>query len=144
MKIRFYLFMMALCGLLVTAQKAQAYGNTAVQMPQVVSETPVIRAFIGNELAGVAKPVKVDGQTLYFLTVSSNASGCDVRFETEDGTPLSTRQSINYAPDAHHGSLKAPVILRPGDDRPYKIIENDRVIIIRDNEKYGIDGMKLK
>jgi hypothetical protein len=45
--------------------------------------------------------------------------------------------------DSHHGTLKAPIILRPGDDRPYKIIENQHVIIIRNNEKYDITGKKL-
>lgn len=50
-----------------------------------------------------------------------------------------------YAPDSHHGSLKAPIVLKPCDDnRPYKIIENNHIIIIRNNEKYGIDGKKLQ
>ena len=36
-------------------------------------------------------------------------------------------------------------LLKPAaDERPYKILENDRVVIIRNNEKYGIDGQKLK
>ena len=111
-----------------------------------------INAYIGDELVGVAKPI--DG--LYFLTISSDAFG-EIRFETEDGTSLTPINSeainaegnkrdavtINYIPDTHHGSLKAPVILKPGDNRPYKIIENDHVIIIRNGERYDITGKKL-
>ena len=51
---------------------------------------------------------------------------------------------ISYVADAHHGSLKVPVILKPGDNCPYKIIENDHVVIIRNNEKYDVTGKKLK
>ena len=50
---------------------------------------------------------------------------------------------IQYAPDAHAGSLTNPVELMPGNDRPYKILENQHVIIIRNNEKYDITGKKL-
>lgn len=35
-------------------------------------------------------------------------------------------------------------ILKPGDNRPYKIIENDHVVIIRNNEKYDVTGKKLQ
>ncbi len=52
-------------------------------------------------------------------------------------------QMVNI-PDSHHGSLKAPVLLKPADDnRPYKIIENDHVVIIRNSEKYDVTGKKL-
>ena len=111
------------------------------------SRVESIRAYIGDELVGVA--TKID--SLYFITIQSDAVG-ELRFETEDGTPLTIvnnsqldNQSsiVNYVPDAHHGSLKAPIILKPGDDRPYKIIENNHVIIIRNNEKYDVTGKKL-
>ncbi len=53
-------------------------------------------------------------------------------------------EKINYLPDSHHGSLKAPIILRPAEsDRPYKIIENGHVVIIRNGEKYDMTGSKL-
>lgn len=46
--------------------------------------------------------------------------------------------------DAHHGSLKAPILLRKDDEvGVYKIIENDHVIIIRNGERYDITGKKL-
>ena len=109
-----------------------------------VSPKDGLYAYIGSELVGVA--TKID--SLYFLTISSDAFGSELRFETEDGTalmPIINHQSsiINYVPDAHHGTLRAPIILRQDDNRPYKIIENNHVIIIRNNEKYDITGKKL-
>lgn len=43
-----------------------------------------------------------------------------------------------------HGSLKAPIILRKADDRPYKIIENDQVFIIRDGKTYNATGTQVR
>jgi len=113
-----------------------------------------LRAYIGDELVGIATPITrnpssvTEGEALYFLTIQSDIVG-ELRFETEDGTaltPVTDNRSpltITYSSNAHHGSLKAPIILRPTDNRPYKIIENNHVIIIRNNEKYSIDGKKL-
>ena len=53
--------------------------------------------------------------------------------------------NILYVPDSHYGSLTEPVLLVPDDaNRVYKIIENDHVVIIRNNEKYDVTGTKLK
>ena len=120
-------------------------GNAATNMTmicQVASDDvqcTKVNAYIDDELVGVA--TKID--SLYFLTVSSDAAGT-LRFETEEGTPLTSEMPIGYVADAHHGSLKAPIILRPGDNRPYKIIEDNHVVIIRNNEKYDVTGKKLK
>ena len=98
-----------------------------------------VMAYISNELVGVAEPI----DSLYFLTISSDAAG-ELRFKTEDGTSLTTEMPINYVADSHHGTLKAPVILQPAErSLPYKIIENNHVIIIRNNEKYDVTGKKL-
>ena len=97
-----------------------------------------LRAYIGEELVGVATQI----DSLYFLTISHDGVG-ELRFETEDGTVLVSEMPISYVADSHHGSLKAPIILRQDDNRPYKIIENQHVIIIRNNEKYDITGKKL-
>ena len=83
-----------------------------------------------------------EADVLYFLTISSEATGT-LRFETEDGMPLTAEQPISYIADAHHGTLKTPIILKPDDNRPYKIIENDHVVIIRNNERYDVTGKKL-
>ena len=106
-----------------------------------------INAYIGNELVG--KATKIDD--LYFLTISCDNSGV-VRFETEDGQKLNVQineqmvnRNILYVPDSHYGSLTEPVLLVPDDaNRVYKIIENDHVVIIRNNEKYDVTGTKLK
>ena len=97
-----------------------------------------IKVYVGDELAAIAEPI----DSLYFITIQSDKSGA-LRFETEDGTLLTAEQPISYVADAHAGSLNAPIFLKPTDHRPYKIIEDNHVIIIRNNEKYSIDGKKL-
>ena len=116
-----------------------------VQSTKDNDQIPIIKVFIGDELVGVAEPLSLQGEqeeAHYFITVQSDKSGA-LRFETEDGTLLTAEQPISYASDAHAGSLKAPVMLRMDEHRPYKIIEDNHVIIIRNNEKYSIDGKKL-
>ena len=110
-----------------------------------------LRAYIADELVGVAEPIMVDDQPLYFLTIQSDRVGT-LRFETEDGTLLTPSPSaegrgeaITYVADSHHGSLNAPVLLRPAEDATdiYKIIENDHVVIIRGGERYDVTGIRL-
>lgn len=110
-----------------------------------------LRAFIGSEQVGMAMPVVIGDEVLYFLTISSNLAN-EVRFETEDGErlmPVANVESLNgasirYTPDAHYGSLKAPLVLKPAENaQPYKIIENEHVVIIKNGEKYDIVGKKL-
>ena len=111
-----------------------------------------IYAYIGDELVGTAAPLPTTNETLYFLTVSSDATG-ELRFETEDGTVLTTttealtgqttNDPIIYVPDAHIGTIEHPLVLTPGDNRPYKLIEEQRVIIIRNGERYDVTGKKL-
>ena len=73
----------------------------------------------------------------------------ELRFETEDGTPLepitNNRSPIVYDPNTHYGSLHEPVVLRTrtNSNNVFKIIEDDHVIIIRNNEKYDVTGKKL-
>ena len=98
------------------------------------------KVYVGDELAAVAEPM----DSLYFLTIQSDRVG-ELRFEMNGETYEPENGTINYSADSHSGSLSAPVLLKPAaDERPYKILENDRVVIIRNNEKYGIDGQKLK
>ena len=53
-----------------------------------------------------------------------------------------------YVSDTHLGSLKAPVLLSPAGQSEqtgaYKILENDRVVIIRNEEKYSIMGTEIE
>lgn len=105
-------------------------------------EVKELRAYVGDELAAVAKPLTIGEETFYFLTIQSDRVG-ELRFEMNGEAYVPESGAINYFADAHRGSLKAPIILRKDDDRPYKIIENDHVVIIRNNEKYDVTGKKL-
>jgi hypothetical protein len=116
-------------------------------------QSPVIKVYIGDELVGVAMPATLslegrDGEgLLYFLTIQSDAAGQPLRFETEDGTTLTPEgrdgEELTYLPDSHHGTIKAPVRLTPAEVNTYKTIENNCIIIIRNNEKYDVTGKKL-
>ena len=102
-----------------------------------------LKVYVGDELAAVAEPI----DSLYFLTIQSDRIG-ELRFEMngQSLTPMTYDQSpitIGYSADSHHGSLLAPIVLKKDDNRPYKIIENQHVIIIRNNEKYDVTGKKL-
>jgi hypothetical protein len=125
---------------------------------------PIVKVYIGDELVGMAAPVTcnpspvTDGEAVYFLTIQSDKSGV-LRFETEDGTTLVpvtdnpsfviSNSSFVYIPDAHVGSLKAPVVLAPSpsgeqwDETPSKILENDHIVIIRNGERYDVTGKKI-
>lgn len=107
-----------------------------------------IYTYVDDELAGMAAPM----DSLYFLTIQSDKTGT-LRFVAEDGTvlyPLSDDR-LPYASDTHYGTLEAPVILSPSSIQreeegrlPYKILENDQVVIIRNEEKYSIMGTKIE
>ena len=96
-------------------------------------------------------------EVFYFITIQSDQLG-ELRFECENGEKLTivnneqldnkssivNRPIVNYLPDSHLGSLHAPVILRPAESTGvYKIIEENHVVIIRNNERYDVTGKKL-
>jgi hypothetical protein len=97
-----------------------------------------LKVFVNDELAAVATPI----DSLYFITIQSDRVGA-LRFEMNGEMLIPEIGTINYSADSHAGSIKAPIVLKPTDDRPYKIIENNHVIIIRNNEKYDVTGKKL-
>jgi hypothetical protein len=111
---------------------ARIEGNPSCMADQV------LRVYVGSELACIATSI----DSLYFLTIQSDQLG-ELRFEMNGEMYAPESGKINYSADAHHGSMVAPIILRPSDDRPYKIIENEHVVIIRNNEKYDVTGKKL-
>ena len=133
-------------------EEAAFHGNGATNMTMIakLSNDPIndhmvneqmvnVLAYIDGELVGVATQI----DSLCFLTISADKMG-ELRFTTEDGTPLVSEIPIHYATDSHHGSLKAPIILKPGDpDRVRKVIENNHVVIIRNGERYDVTGKKL-
>ena len=116
--------------------------NSSLGAPDV---RPEIRVFINDELVGVAEPI----DSLYFITIQSDQVG-ELRFEC-NGERLAVRgERISYKADSHHGTIKAPVKLVPETGNPstvtapYKLIENNHVIIIRNNEKYDVTGKKTR
>ena len=103
-----------------------------------------LHVYVAGERAAVATPIMIDNEAYYFLTIQSDKLG-ELRFETEDGQVLTPKRgAIRYAADSHAGSIKEPILLQiDGETRPYKIIENDHVVIIKNNEKYDVTGKKL-
>ena len=102
-----------------------------------------LEVYVNDELVGVATPIIVKDETLYFITIQNDKAG-ELRFEA-DGQPLKPAQPIIYQADAHAGSLNSPVLLRPADDaRPYKILEDNHVFIIRNGERYDVTGKKVQ
>ena len=135
------------------ADQVDFHASSATNMTMIAKLTndQMVNVFIGSDLVGKAEPLQMsndksqisNGEALYFLTIQSDKVG-ELRFETEDGTPLASPMPIRYEADAHHGSLQTPVILKPGENSlPYKILEDNHVVIIRNNEKYDVTGKKL-
>ena len=140
--------------------------NGALTGPTTNDQSPIIRVYVNNELAAVASPITIineqspmsNDEVFYFITIQSDQLG-ELRFECENGeqltiineqSPMSNEQSpivpsyMEYVPDAHYGTLKSPVILRPAEETGvYKIIEENHVVIIRNNERYDVTGKKL-
>ena len=110
-------------------------------------------AAFGLPKATFSPSEKGQGDVLYFLTIQSDKTG-ELRFQTNNGQWLiANGQSINYEADAHHGTLNAPIILTPsvkGQDDvlekslPYKVIEHERLIIIRDGKRYDVTGVTIE
>ena len=100
-----------------------------------------VNAYIGSELVGVA--TKID--SLIFLTIQSDQAG-ELRFEMDGMTLVPRGGAMRYQSNAHAGTIKAPVVLCPAENAEtgvYKIIEDQHIVIIRNNEKYDVTGKKL-
>jgi hypothetical protein len=138
--------------ILMDILKPPEFGNNAMTMIATIEGLPVtgdgLRVYVGDELACVATPVTGNPspvtENLYYLTIQSDRVG-ELRFEI-DGRQLMAngQQPIRYQADSHCGTIKAPVVLRKDEGvGVYKIIENDKVVIIRNNERYDVTGKKL-
>ena len=106
-----------------------------------------LMVYVGGELAAVAEPIAIananaETEPLYFITIQSDRVD-ELRFEMDGQELTPTPMPIAYEADSHLGSLKAPIVLKPTDNRPYKVLENQNVIIIRNGERYDITGKKL-
>ncbi|MCQ2330556.1 MAG: hypothetical protein MJZ55_01040 [Paludibacteraceae bacterium] len=132
---------------------AEAYTNpnaatNMTMIAQVEKENNLsdIRVYVGGELAAVSAPITIGRETYFFLTIQSDQVG-EIRFEmgneTLEVSPANGQAPVRYAADAHAGSVEKPIMLRVKDNLPYKIIENDHVVIIRNNKKYDVTGQNL-
>ncbi len=122
---------------------ASANMTMIVRIEGLDAGTQRLDVYVDNELSASATPLLIDNEPLYFLTIQSDKRGA-IRFETEGVALTPEEGNIFYSADSHAGSLKAPVRLHVQEDnRPYKIIENDHVVIIRNNEKYDVTGKEL-
>ena len=98
-----------------------------------------LKVYVGGELSAIASPI----DSLYFITIQSDQIG-ELRFEIAGERLMVDGESIRYTADSHYGTLKAPIVLRKADETGvYKILENNHVVIIRNNEKYDVTGKKL-
>ena len=93
-----------------------ATNMTLIARVEGMNSVSPLRAYVAGENVGVAEPMLVDGDTLYFLTLGTDQSG-DLSFTMEyDGTAtkLSTlHSSLSTQPNRHIGTLANPVVLSP-------------------------------
>ena len=123
--------------------------DASTNMTMVAKIAPIgpirpITVYVNDELAGIATPQIVDGDTLYFLTIQSNGVGT-LRFEL-DGEELAVETgSVNYFPDSHLGTVEEPVLLSPAEDqKPQKILDNGILyILMPDGTRFDATGKKL-
>jgi hypothetical protein len=129
---------------LFTNPKASTNMTMIAKLNELTNEgVKELRVYVGDELAAVAAPITIEEEALYFITIQSDQIG-ELRFEMDGETYVPVCGTINYSADTHHGTMKAPVLLVPVDNRPYKVIENNHVVIIRNNEKYDVTGKKTR
>ena len=88
---------------------------------QSVSDGQRLLAYVGSELAGVSQQQEIDGDTLYFVTISPANTldkNTEVTFKLENkGEILGTTQPMfNYVANDHRGTPGNPVLLDFGAD----------------------------
>ena len=87
---------------------------------QPVSDGQRVLAYVGSELAGISQQQEIDGDTLYFVTISSANKldkNTEVTFKLEqEGEILGTTQPMfNYVANDHRGTPGNPVLLNFGE-----------------------------
>ncbi|MBT8400767.1 MAG: hypothetical protein KJO98_09840, partial [Rhodothermia bacterium] len=77
------------------------------------NDSDMIGAYVGEEIRGVASPILVGGQSLFFLTIYANASGEPITFRAYDASRDRVRgvgDPITFVPDAITGSIDRPYV----------------------------------
>ena len=124
-----------------------------------LSSTYTLAAYIGNRLVGVGYPQQVGTTTedaIFFLSIADGAEasgqwfahGGQIRFVLLcNGEPVAHgTQTLPYEQDAVVGTLRKPYRITfhsidDMQDKPYKILENQQIYIIRNENKYNILGV---
>ncbi|MGN1247660.1 MAG: hypothetical protein ACI4UO_03640, partial [Paludibacteraceae bacterium] len=130
------------------------------------SEGLTLAAYINNTLVGVGYPQQAGTEaqdSLFFLSIADGAEGnpdrsgqvlsngqlsnCQIHFVLLcDGEPVAQgTQTLPYEQDAVVGTLHKPYritfhAIEDKQDKPYKILENQQIYIIRNENKYNILG----
>ena len=124
-----------------------------------LSSTYTLAAYIGNRLVGVGYPQQVGTTTedaIFFLSIADGAEasgqwfahGGQIRFVLLcNGEPVAHgTQTLPYEQDTVVGTLRKPYritfhTIDDMQDKPYKILENQQIYIIRNENKYNILGV---
>ena len=123
------------------------------------NESLTLAAYIGNRLVGVGYPQQVGTTTedaIFFLSIADGAEASDqwfvhggqIRFVLLcNGEPVAHgTQTLPYEQDTVVGTLRKPYritfhTIEDMQDKPYKILENQQIYIIRNENKYNILGV---
>jgi hypothetical protein len=155
--------------LMANAQMASAFepvtdpysGNMSI-VARVMNGTETVHGvevgiFAGEECRGAA--IEDEAGDYWFITVAGDESTpLTIRvYDPVMQTTTIVEQPLQYTDDANLGTLAEPYIIqlqtadgieaigadeRDGD-RPYKVLENNHVVIIRGGEKYDAAGKEL-
>ena len=137
--------------------------NDEIAETKVISpssnESLTLAAYIGNRLVGVGYPQQVGTTTedaIFFLSIADGAEASDqwfvhggqIRFVLLcNGEPVAHgTQTLPYEQDTVVGTLRKPYritfhTIEDMQDKPYKILENQQIYIIRNENKYNILGV---
>ncbi len=92
-----------------------ATNMTIIARIEGMNSVSPLRAFVAGENVGVAEPMVVGEDTLYFLTLGTDRAGDVVFLLEQDGvqTELRAQETITAKGNRHLGTLANPVVLSP-------------------------------
>ena len=129
------------------------------------NESLTLAAYIGNRLVGVGYPQQVGTTTedaIFFLSIADGAEVASGQWAVGSGQEVSGQirfvllcngepvahgtQTLPYEQDTVVGTLRKPYritfhTIEDMQDKPYKILENQQIYIIRNENKYNILGV---
>ena len=129
------------------------------------NESLTLAAYIGNRLVGVGYPQQVGTTTedaIFFLSIADGAEVASGQWAVAGGQEVSGQirfvllcngepvahgtRTLPYEQDTVVGTLRKPYritfhTIEDMQDKPYKILENQQIYIIRNENKYNILGV---